>query len=394
MFVYLDNSSTTRQHDFVTELMVKMMREDFGNPSSLHRMGVTAEKALKAARKQTALSLGAGENEIYFTSGGTEGDNTAIFGAWEAGKRAGNKILTSAVEHPAVLEACRRLERQGAQVVYLGVDREGRVDLQQLKDELTEDVILITVMHVNNELGTVQPLEEIGKLKREAEKRWGSRILFHTDAVQSYGKEPVETARWAVDMLSVSGHKVHGPKGIGALYIREGIHIPSFIWGGGQEKGFRSGTENMPAIAGLGLAAECATKDKEERITRLRELKARLLSGIEESLTDVRVNSPQGEDCSPSILNVSFFGCRGEVLLHMLEQKDIYVSTGSACSSHKKGSHVLSAAHLPDEAIEGAVRFSLSEYNTEEQIDFAVREIAAAVESQRRLRGAFGKRKR
>ncbi len=394
MFVYLDNSSTTRQHDCVTDLMVKMMREDFGNPSSLHRMGVTAEKALKSARKQTALSLGVGENEIYFTSGGTEGDNTAVFGAWEAGKRAGKKILTSAVEHPAVLEACRRLERLGAQVVYLGVDREGRIDLQQLKDELTEEVILITVMHVNNELGTVQPLEEIGKLKREAEKRWGTRILFHTDAVQSYGKGPVETDRWGVDMLSVSGHKIHGPKGIGALYIRSGVHIPSLVWGGGQEKGFRSGTENMPAIAGLGLAAEITAEGREERIARLRELKARLLSGIEDSLPDVRVNSPLGEDCSPSILNVSFSGCRGEVLLHMLEQKDIYVSTGSACSSHKKGSHVLSAVRLPDEAIEGAVRFSLSEYNTEEQIDFAVKELAAAVESQRKLRSAFGKKKR
>lgn len=394
MFAYLDNSATTRQDDRVTDAMLHMMRQDFGNPSSLHRMGVTAEKALKLARKQVAASLEAQEDEIYFTSGGTEGDNAAIFGAYEARRRSGNKVITSKAEHPAVLEACRRLERQGARVVYLDVDQKGTVDLAQLERELDESTILITIMHVNNELGTVQPLAEIGRIKKAAEKKWSREILFHTDAVQSYGKERVELSACSLDMLSVSGHKIHGPKGIGALYVKNGLHIPPFLCGGGQERGFRSGTENLPAIVGLGLAAELADADREAKAQKLRGLKLRLLQGLEADVPDITVNGPGAEGGSPAILNVSFLGCRGEVLLHMLEQKDIYVSTGSACSSHKKSSHVLTAAGLSAEQIEGAVRFSLSLDNTEEQIDYVICETAAAAAGQRRLRSAFGKKKR
>ena len=410
MFVYLDNSATTRQCDQVTQAMVKMMGQDFGNPSSLHRMGITAEKAVKTARKQMALALGAKEEEIYFTSGGTEGDNTAIFGAYEAKKRTGNKIITTQVEHPAVLEPCRRLERLGAQVVYLAVDRYGLVDMEQLEKELDEKTVLITIMHVNNELGTVQPIGEIGRMKRAAEKKWKKSILFHSDAVQSFGKEPIclsqsggEGPNDCVDLLTVSGHKICGPKGMGALYVKSGLHLPPLLYGGGQEDGLRSGTENIPGIVGLGCAAELLNKNWNERIKGMRETKNRLLEGIREGVPRIRINTPLGReasggikepDSSPSILNVSFLGCRGEVLLHMLEQKEIYVSTGSACSSHKKGSHVLTAAGFSQEEMEGAVRFSLSEENTPEQMDYVVRELAAAVESQRGLRKAFGGSKR
>lgn len=393
MFVYLDNSATTRQSDEVTDAMLQMMREDFGNPSSLHRMGVTAENSLKHARKQTARSLGVREDEIYFTSGGTESNNTAIFGAFEARKRTGNKIITSKIEHPAVLEACRKLERLGVQVSYLDVGKDGLVDLSQMKRELDGNTVLITVMHVNNELGTVEPLAEIGRLKQEAEKEWGREILFHTDAVQSYGKVAMDISGCGVDMLSVSGHKIHGPKGIGAVYIKSGIHIPSFIYGGGQERGFRSGTENLPAIVGMGYAAQLAAASRTKKMEELGRLKERLKNGIQDSIGDIRINSPRDGLCSSAILNISFMGCRGEVLLHMLEQKDIYVSTGSACSAHKRGSHVLEAIHLTPDEVEGAVRFSLSDDNTEEQIDYTIKELTAAVESQRRLRGAFGRTK-
>lgn len=393
MFVYLDNSATTRQHIKVTALMVQMMEQNFGNPSSLHHMGITAEKALKLARRQVADSLSAGENEIIFTAGGTESDNTAIFGAYEARKKQGNKIITSKVEHPAVLEACRRLAQRGAEIVYLDADACGTVDLAQLERELDANTILITVMHVNNELGTIEPLSEIGRIRRAAEKKFGTEILFHVDAVQSYGKENIDIAGWGADMLSVSGHKIHGPKGAGALYVRSGLTIPPFLCGGGQERGMRSGTENMPAIAGFGLAAEMAAQSRDETRARLAELKAHLEAELRRQTADIRINSPESNAC-PSILNVSFPGCRGEVLLHMLEQKEIYVSTGSACSSKKKGSHVLAAAGLAPEVIEGAVRFSLSADNTKEELSYAAAEAAAAAASQRALRSAFSGRKK
>lgn len=394
MFVYLDNSATTRQRDEVTEVMLEMMRNNFGNPSSLHRMGVTAEKVLKQARKQVAASLSVDENEIIFTAGGTESDNTAIFGAYESKKRRGNKIITSKIEHPAVLEACRRLERHGAEVVYLDVDAQGVFDLSQLERELDQNTILITLMHVNNELGTIEPLSEVGRLKRCAEKNFGADILFHVDAVQSYGKEAIDPAFWGADMLSLSGHKIQGPKGVGALYVRSGLSIPPFLAGGGQERGMRSGTENMPAIAGMGCAAQLAAENRSANRKRLADLSGYLKNELQKRVPDIRVNTPGGEQSCPAILNISFLGCRGEVLLHTLEQKEIYVSTGSACSSKKKGSHVLSAAGLSPEQIEGAVRFSFSVDNTKEQLAYAAEEIAAAAASQRALRSAFGRKKR
>lgn len=394
MFTYLDNSATTRPYDQVTERVAEIMSREFGNPSSLHRLGMSAEKLIREAREQVAQSMGASAEEIFFTSGGTEGDNTAIFGAVNARRHQGNKIITSSIEHPAVLEAFKELKRRGCETVLLNVDRTGRIDLEQLKRELDETTVFVSIMHVNNELGTVQPLTEVGELIRQANGRFGKNILFHTDAVQSWGKEEIDVKKLPVDLLSVSGHKIHGPKGIGALYVRKGTNLPPLIFGGGQEKGFRSGTENVPFIAGLGLAARLAQEERRTKLDHLWAMRNRLRDGIKTTIEGAVINSPGDEHASPAILNVSFPGCRGEVLLHMLEQKEIYVSTGSACSSHKKGSHVLSAAGLTPEQIEGALRFSFSCDITEEQIDYTLTELKTAVDSMRRLTKMMGRGKK
>ena len=394
MFTYLDNSATTRPYDEVTELVVKAMSEDFGNPSSLHRLGMTAEKMMKEARANVAQSLGATPDEIFFTSGGTEADNTAIFGAVNARRHQGNKIITTSVEHPAVLEAFKELKRQGYETVLLDVDRQGFLDLEQLKRELDENTVFVSIMYVNNELGSVQPLMEVAQLIKEANDKWGKNILFHTDAVQAWGKEEIDVRKLPVDMISVSGHKIHGPKGIGVLYVRKGTNIPSLLFGGGQEKGFRSGTENVPFVAGLGLAAKMADEARKTKMDHVRAMRKRLMDGIETTIENAVINSPREDNACPAILNVSFPGCRGEVILHMLEQKDIYVSTGSACSSHKKGSHVLTAAGLRPEEIEGALRFSFSADITEEQIDYTLKELKFAVDSMRRLTKMMGRGKK
>lgn len=261
MFVYLDNSATTRQYDQVTQLMMRLMKEDYGNPSSLHRMGVNAERFVKDARRSVASSLGAGDDEIVFTGSGTEADNMAIFGVWEARKRRGNKIITSKAEHPAVMEACKKLERSGVHVAYVGTDSKGLLDMDELESHLDESTILVTIMAVNNELGTVQPVEEIGIMVKDR-----ANILFHTDAVQAFGKMLVDPAKWKADLVTISSHKIHGPKGVGTLYIKKGLHIEPYIYGGGQEGGMRSGTENTPGIAGFGLAAEIGHNNLRERI--------------------------------------------------------------------------------------------------------------------------------
>lgn len=389
MFVYLDNSSTTRQYDRVTEAMSRMMREDFGNPSSLHRLGLTSEKAVKEARNQVARSLGAEAEEITFTSGGTESDNTVLFGAVQARKHQGDHVVTTKVEHPAILEACRRLEASGTKVDYVGVDGNGVIRMEELLDKVNDRTVLVSVMHVNNEMGTIQPLKEIAALKERFPE-----LLIHTDAVQSYGKVPISLK--GIDFLSVSGHKIHGPKGIGALYVKKGLTIPPFVYGGGQERGFRSGTENVPAIVGFGEAAKLLREEWNQRINKLSQVREYLLAGIKAEIPEVKVNGFEDAGCCPSILNISFLGCRGEVLLHTLEQSEIYVSTGSACSSNtkKKGSHVLAAAGLAPEEIEGAVRFSFSEDNTIEQMDYVLERLKQAVESFRRLQKAFHGKKR
>lgn len=394
--IYLDNSATTRQYDEVTEMMTKYMQEDFGNPSSLHSLGVHGERGIKMARKQLAQSLNCSEIEIAFTSGGTESDNLALFGICQMRKRRGTKVITSQIEHPAVLESCKKLESMGFQVEYLPVDSNGVVDLDKLEEAIDEKTILISIMAVNNETGTIEPLEEINRIRRAAEKRFGTDILFHTDAVQAYGKQKTNFKDLGVDVISISGHKIHGPKGIGAIYIRKGLKLEPHIFGGGQENGVRSGTENVPAIVGFGKAVEINRSTIQERIKSLWALRQHLLEGIQRDIEHVKLNGFAsciglgGEElCNPAILNVSFLNVRGEVLLHTLEQDGIYVSTGSACASNKKGqSHVLKAMGISDKEIEGAIRFSFSEFNTMEEMDFVLEKLKNAVCKFRKL-GSF-----
>lgn len=373
--IYLDNSATTKPYKEAVDAVTKYMTDAFGNPSSLHGLGLEAEKAVKKARNQIAGVLGADAGDVYFTGCGTESDNMAIIGAVRAGRRTGNRIITTKVEHPAVLEPCSYLEKQGFEVIYLDVDRYGCADLEQLADAVNDETILITMMHVNNETGAVNDIAKAASLKGKA--------LFHTDAVQSFGKERINVSSDRIDMVSVSGHKIHGPKGTGAIYIKKNLNIVPLIMGGGQEKDMRSGTENVAGIAGFGAAAEKAS-DLKGRREKMAAARNHLLEGIKGSIPDVLINSP--EDGCPSVLNVSFLGTRGEVILHMLEDNGIYVSTGSACSSNKKGqSHVLSAIGLKPKEIEGAIRFSFSEFNTVEEMDIVLENLESIVRRFRKL---------
>ena len=385
--IYIDNSATTKQYPQVTETMTKYMEEYFGNPSSMYQLWLDSEKAVKHARKQVEEAMGAGNGTLIFTSGGTEADNTAIFGAARALRRRGNRIITSAVEHPAVLECCKRLEQDGYDVVYVGVDDKCRLDLERLEDAIDENTILVSLMQVNNEAGTIMPVDAVKDLmKKKNAPGW-----FHCDAVQSFGKLQVPES---ADMISVSSHKIHGPKGAGALFVRKGIHLPALIEGGGQEHGNRSGTENVPAITGFGTAAEISAKDRDEERQRVSVMRRALLKGLKDNLEDLKINSVEEDgvasgQCCSSILNISFLGTRGEVLLHTLEQDGIYVSTGSACSSNKKGqSHVLGAMGLKDKEIEGALRFSFGRFNEIDEMEIVVDKVTAAVKRFRRL-GSF-----
>lgn len=387
MFVYLDNSATTKPYDSVVKTVAKTMEEDFGNPSSLHGLGLRAEQILKQARAVVADSIGASSEEIFFTSGGTESDNTAIFGGWESRKRQGNRILTTRVEHPAVLRACEDLQKQGAELHYLPVNSDGILNMDVFRSELNKDTVLVCVMHVNNETGAIMPIAEIKSEINKIE----SNIIFHTDAVQSYEKLDTDVKYMGVDLMSLSGHKIHGPKGVGALYKKKNLYIPSSFYGGGQENGFRAGTENIPGIAGFAEAVRRQQENKAQKRAQMESVKAYLKISLEKNISDIKFNTPNTS--VPSILNVSFCGCKGEVLLHTLEQSEIYISTGSACSSKKKGSHVLEAMGLSTEEIEGAVRFSFSEENTMEQMDYVIEKLIEAVGGQRRLRSILNKGK-
>ncbi len=390
--VYLDNAATTMQYPQVTEYMARLMRESYGNPSSLHRLGLGAEKILKESRKSLAAFLGAEADQLYFTSGGTEADNTALFSTAFTRKARGKKIILSKVEHPAVLEPGKRLEEMGFKVEYIGVDSKGVVDVEQLEAALDRETLLISLMAVNNETGAIMPLEKIAALKDAFNKREGCDIILHSDGVQALGKIALNLkgSLSGVDMMSFSGHKVHGPKGIGMLYMKKNLNLKPFMAGGGQEKGFRSGTENVPAIGGLALAGELGLTDFAEKQEKLAGLKTYLSEGIKSLIKDIRINGPEGERASAGVLNVSFLGTRGEVILHSLEQEGIYVSTGSACSSNKKskGSHVLQAMGLKPKEIEGAIRFSFGSFNTPEEMDYTLDRLEKAVSRFRKL-GTF-----
>ena len=365
MEIYLDNSATTRCYQEVCEIMVKTMREDYGNPSSMHMKGVESEKYIKEASSSIAKTLKVNEKEIYFTSGGTESDNWALIGTALANQRKGKHIITTAIEHPAVSAPCEFLEKQGFTVTKLGVDSQGRISLEELGQAITPETILVSVMYVNNEIGTVQPIAEIGNLI----KRKNPGTYFHVDAIQAYGKYRIFPKKMKVDMLSVSGHKIHGPKGIGFLYIDEKVKIFPYIYGGGQQKGMRSGTDAVPQVAGLGIAAEKIYGNLEENVNHMRKLRDYFTEELQK-IDQVVVHGADGEECAPHIVSAAFVGVRSEVLLHTLEDREIYISAGSACSTHKRsGSPTLTAIGLPKNQMESTVRFSFCEDTTREELE-------------------------
>ena len=371
MEIYLDNSATTRCFDEVAQIVQQVMLDDYGNPSSMHNKGLEGENYIRKAKEIIAKNLKVNEKEIFFTSGGTESDNLALIGSAMANKRAGNHIITTKIEHPAVRETCEYLENNGFEVTYLGVDENGQIKLDELKAALREDTILVSIMHTNNEIGSLQPIAEAGKLIKE----FNSKIVFHVDAVQGYGKFVILPKRMNIDLLSVSGHKIHGPKGVGFLYIHEKIKIFPTIYGGGQQKGMRSGTENVPGIAGLSVAVSKVYENLEEDINRLYELKQKFIEGVLQ-IPDVKVNGLQGRDSAPHVASLSVRGVRSEVLLHALEDKGIFVSAGSACASNKPMiSETLKAIGVEKDLLDSTVRFSFSVFTTEEEIDYTLKNL-------------------
>lgn len=358
--IYLDNSATTRVCEKSAEKVLELMTQCYGNPSSLHKKGLEAQREVAHARQAVAVSLGAQPREIIFTSGGTEANNLAVLGGAAAGRRRGKRIVTTAIEHPSVLEPMRQLEKEGFEVVFLTPDADGRVPEEAVLKAVTGDTILISVMAVNNELGSIQPIEVLKK----AVKRAGAPALVHVDGVQAYGKLPLRPEKLGIDLLTVSGHKIHGPKGIGALYVSKNARILPRTFGGGQERELRPGTEAAPLIAGLGAAAEELPDWRQaySRMEKLRDYTLQKLSGLE----GVEVNSPV--EGLPYLLNFSALGIRSETMLHFLAQRGIYVSSGSACAKGKQ-SHVLKAAGLPDSRISSAIRVSFSRENTERDAD-------------------------
>lgn len=369
MEVYLDNSATTRCYKEVGELVYKVMCQDYGNPSSMHRKGVDAEHYIKDAKETLAKILKVQAKEIYFTSGGTESDNLALIGTARANKRRGNHLITSSIEHPAILNTMRYLEEEeGFRVTYLPVDSQGKIKLEALKEALCEETILVSVMYVNNEVGSVQPIEEAVNIV----KTYHPDILFHSDAVQGFGKYKIYPKRQKIDLLTGSGHKIHGPKGTGFLYVSEKVKIKPIVFGGEQQKNVRSGTENVPGIAGLGLAAQMIYQDLEMKTALMRELKSYFIEGISR-IENTTVHGLTDENSAPHIISVGFAGIRSEVLLHTLEDKGIYVSSGSACASnHPAISGVLKGIGAGKEYLDATIRFSMSEFTTKEEIDYTL----------------------
>ena len=371
MEAYFDNSATTKVTDSVKDIVVKVMTEDYGNPSSMHMVGVEAEKYIKTAKENIAKILKVDEKEIYFTSGGTEGNNQATIGVVAANKRSGNKIITTAVEHASVASPMKYLEQEGYDVVYLPVDNFGVVDMEALKKEMTEDTILVSIMYVNNEVGAIQPIGEIGKYI----KTINPKVVFHVDAIQAFGKMEIKPKKENIDILTVSGHKIHGPKGSGFIYIKKNTKINPIISGGGQQDGMRSGTENVPGIAGIGQAAKDCYDHLEENVGIMTELKDYLIDRLSE-IDDVTINSRKGSEGAPHIVSASFRGVRSEVLLHALEDKGIYISAGSACSSNRPAvSRTLKAMNVEKDLLESTVRFSFSKFNTKEEIDYCMEQL-------------------
>ena len=380
MEVYLDNSATTKCLPEVAALMTRIMCDEYGNPSSLHKKGVESEKYVRYAKEVIAKCMKVQEKEILFTSGGTESDNIALIGSAYANYRAGRHIITTRIEHPAVLQTCAYLEEQGFSVTYLPVNAKGVISLADLERAMTKNTILVSIMHTNNEVGAVQPIEQAGELI----KRMNPSTLFHVDAVQGFGKCRIYPKRMHIDLLTVSAHKLHGPKGVGFLYINEKATVRPIIFGGGQQKGMRSGTENVPGIAGMAKASEEVFSEFDEKIEYLYKIKERFVKEVS-ALEGIRLNGPVGRDGAPHVVSVSIQGVRSEVMLHALEDKGIYVSAGSACSSNKPSvSATLKAIGVEKQYLDATLRFSFSLYTTETEIDYTVKCLSELLPALRR----------
>jgi len=375
--IYMDNAATTATRPEVLEAMLPYFTQHYGNPSSIHAYGRDARRAIENARKQVAAALGCEPREVYFTAGGSESDNWAIRCALQ--NKQGKHIITSAIEHHAVLHTCEYMEKQGYEVTYLPVDEYGLVSVDDVKKAIRPNTALITIMAANNEIGTIQPIAEIGKLAKEA------GILFHTDAVQAVGAVPINVKEWNVDMLSLSGHKFHAPKGVGALYVRKGIRITNLIYGGAQERGLRAGTENLPGIVALGKAIELAVAEIPEYTERLTKLRDKLIDGILESIPDVQLNGHRTQRL-PGNVNVSIRYVEGEALLMRLDLAGVAASSGSACTSGSLDpSHVLLAIGLPHEIAHGSLRLSLGNDTTEEDVDYVLETLPNIVTTLRAM---------
>ena len=368
MEAYFDNSATTKVLDCVKDAVVDAMCVNYGNAAAKHRKGVEAENLIREAKKAIADTLKVQEKEILFTSGGTESNNTALIGTALANRRAGKHLITTGVEHPSIYNTMSFLEEMGFEVTYLPVDHLGHISLEDLENSIREDTILVSVMYVNNEVGAVEPIEAIS----QCIKKKNPKTLFHVDEIQAYGKYKIRPKKQGIDLLSVSGHKIHAPKGVGFLYIRDGVKIRPILFGGGQQKGMRSGTENVPGCIGLGVAAREAYKDFDARIEKLYTLRERLIAGLK-PLGGVTINGSEDRTNAPQIVSASFEGVRSEVLLHALEDKGVYVSSGSACSSNHPGiSGTLKGIGVKKELLDSTIRFSLGDLNTEEEVDYAI----------------------
>ncbi|MCC8025318.1 MAG: cysteine desulfurase [Clostridium sp.] len=380
MEVYFDNSATTRVLDSVRDVVVKVMTEDYGNPSAKHRKGMAAEQYVRQAAADIAGTLKVKSGEILFTSGGTESNNMALIGCAMANQRAGRHIISTRIEHASVYNPLAFLEQQNFEVTYLSVDEKGHISLEELKNAIRPDTILVSVMYVNNEVGAIEPVEEIAA----AVHRVNPAILFHVDAIQAYGKLVIRPKKQGIDLLSVSAHKIHGPKGVGFLYVDERVKIKPLLYGGGQQKGMRSGTENVPGIAGLGVAAKEMYRDHGEKIAYIAGVKDYLIERMG-ALDGVTINSFKGMESAPQIVSASFAGVRSEVLLHALEDRGVYVSSGSACSSnHPAVSGTLKAMGVKKELLDSTLRFSLGVFNKKEEVDYCVEALEELLPALRR----------
>ena len=383
--IYLDNSATTRLDDEVLKEMMPYLTEEYGNASSIYKLGRNTRNAVETAREKIAKAINAEPDEIYFTSGGTESDNTTIRGIAYNNKKKGNHIITSKIEHPAILETCKQLEKEGFKITYLNVDKNGIIDFEQLKNSIKETTILISIMFANNEIGTLQPIKEIGTIARE------NNIYFHTDSVQAVGSIKIDVKKMNIDSLSMSAHKFYGPKGIGALYIKKGITFQKFMNGGHQERNKRAGTENVPAIVGMGKAIEIAYRDLEKHTKQIKELRDYYINQVKEKIPYIKINGDM-EKRLPGNSNISFRFIEGEGLLLNLDLKGICASSGSACTSGSLDpSHVLLAIGLPHEIAHGSLRISIGKYNTKEEIDYLVENLVEIVGRLREMSPLYEK---